>query len=102
MKLHEELIKLLTQYPDLPIYKEYENDSMYDDGRLGEEIKSVSVEEALTWRDKYYWDKEEFKQDYYDYYVYEYAAMGLSEEERENKINEACDAQDWKRVILIR
>lgn len=101
MKLNEELIKILTENPNLPIYKEYENDLMYDDCRIAKEINSVRVEEFLEYKDEVYTDKDDFKEDYYNYYTDEDVWDGLTEQEIENKLNEICDAQDWQKVILI-
>lgn len=72
MNNSQELIKLISENPSLPVIPMVDYEVVSDDGCarwLGSFGRSYIGEYALfDEKERYYEDREEFKEDYYDYY----------------------------------
>lgn len=64
----ETLLRIVAENPTLPIVAMVDSDVVYEDyGRWLASIGSVSVGEYACYNERYYDEREEFKEDYYDH-----------------------------------
>lgn len=94
--------KLIAENPDLPIYAWVDTDVCsgewsYCLGNVDYATVDTILDDARY--EQVFTDAEEFKQYYYDEHEDEFE--GLSEVEVEERLEEICVNQPWKRVILL-
>lgn len=62
----EALLRIVSENPELPIIAMVDSDVVYEDyGTFLGSIGTVSVGEYVCYNERYYDDREEFKEDYY-------------------------------------
>lgn len=100
VEINKELIKLVSENPELPIYAWVDSEIVCGDGFWIGKAIYVKVSDVLFgWFERTFDDKDEFKEYYFDYYNEDFEE--LSDEEIEKKLNEICEAQNWIKAILI-
>ncbi len=105
----KELLKLVSENPDLPVVPMVDYDVVADDGysRWLGSFGYVYVGEYALFKDRFYDDREEFKEDYFYYYSDELFAKfnyeprnNTKNEELEKYLDEVVD-RFFKKAIIV-
>lgn len=105
----KELLKLVSENPNLPVVPmvDYEVVAGDDYGRWLGSFGNVYVGEYALFKDRFYDDREEFKEDYFDYYSDELCEKfnydpwdNTKNEELEKYLDEVADKYFIKAIIV--
>lgn len=100
----KELLKLVAENPDLPIIPLVDSEVVPEDcGRWLGSFGSVYVGEYALFNDRYYDDREDFKEDYLNFHcdeLYPLFFIDVKDEEREKYLDEIADKYFIKAIIV--
>jgi hypothetical protein len=96
----KELIKLATENPELPVVAFVDGDVVCGDscGRWIGEIGSCRIGEFALFEERYYDDRDDLKDAYYNYYDEEFE--GMTDDEIERLLDEKTSGM-WVKAILV-
>ena len=100
----KELLKLIAENPDLPVVPLVDYEIVGEDcGRWLGSFGNAYVGEYALFNDRYYEDREEFKERYVDYHcdeLYPLFFIDVKDEEREKYLDEIADKYFIKAIII--